>query len=149
VVIPLLSGGCDCGNITVLFESNLAPDQIGVRADQCSFCRKHGARTITDPKGRVKITGRAADDLIRYRFGRKTADYLVCGRCGVYVAAVLTEEGSSYATVNINTVESSERFTQPPVPVCYDGETETERRARRRQKWTPAVVMIEDGAPPA
>jgi hypothetical protein len=147
-VIPLLSGACHCGNITVLFESKLAPDQIGVRADQCSFCRKHGARTITDPKGRVKITVRAPDDLIRYRFGRKTADYLVCGRCGVYVAAVLTEEGSSYATVNINTVESSERFTQPPVPVCYDDETETERRARRRQKWTPAAVMIEDGAPP-
>src|SRR5262245_17765208 len=148
-VIPLLSGGCHCGSITVLFESNLAPDQIGVRADQCSFCRKHGARTITDPKGRVKITVRAADDLIRYRFGRKTADYLVCGRCGVYVAAVLTEEGSSYATVNINTVESSERFTQPPVPSATTARRRRSAERGRRQKWTPAVVMIEEGAPPA
>jgi len=61
-----------------VFESDLAPDQIGVR--------KHGARTITDPKGCMKITVRAAENLIRYRFGLKTADYLVCGRCGVYVA---------------------------------------------------------------
>jgi hypothetical protein len=144
-----LSGRCHCGDITVVFETDLAPDQIGVRADQCSFCRKHGARTITDPKGRVKITVRAADSLIRYRFGLNTADYLVCGRCGVYVAAVLTDQRSSFATVNINTFESSERFNQPPVPVSYDGETETDRRARRREKWTPAVLMIEGGAPPA
>ncbi len=143
-----VSGGCHCGNITVVFESNLAPDQIGVRVDQCSFCRKHGARTITDPKGRVKITVRAADSLIRYRFGLKTAYYLVCGRCGVYVAAVLAEHGSSYATVNTSTFESSERFTQPPVPVSYDGETEMDRRVRRREKWTPAVLMIEGGVPP-
>ena len=143
------SGRCHCGNITVVFESDLAPEQIGVRADQCSFCRKHGARTVTDPKGRVEIAVRAADDLIRYRFGLKTADYLVCGRCGVYVAAVLAEQGSWYATVNINTFESLERFTRPPVPVSYDGETDTDRRARRREKWTPAVLMTEGGAPPA
>jgi hypothetical protein len=143
-----LSGGCHCGNITVVFESDLAPDRIGVRADQCSFCRKHGARTITDPKGRVKITVRAAENLIRYRFGLKTADYLVCGRCGVYVAAVLAEQRSSYATLNSNTLESSERLIQTPVPVCYNGETETDRRARRRERWTPAVVMIEASAPP-
>jgi hypothetical protein len=142
-----LSGGCHCGNIAVVFESDLAPDQIGVRADQCSFCRKHGGRTVTDPKGRVKITVRAAGDLIRYRFGLKTADYLVCGRCGVYVAAVLAKQGSWYGTVNLNTFESSERFTQPPVPVSYDGETVTDRRARRRERWTPAVLMIEGGAP--
>ncbi len=111
--------------------------------------RLHGARTITDPNGRVTITVGAADALIRYRFGLKTADYLVCGRCGVYVAAVLAEEGSSYATVNLNTFESSERFTQPPMPVSYDGETETERRARRREKWTPAVPVIEGGVRPA
>jgi len=144
-----VSGGCHCGNITLVFESNLAPDQIGVRADQCSFCRKHGARTVTDPKGGVKITVRAADDLIRYRFGLKTADYLVCGRCGVYVAAVLAEQGSSYATVNLNAFESSERFTRPPMSVSYDGETETERRARRHEKWTPAILVIEGGVPPA
>ena len=140
-----LPGGCHCGNITVVFESEVSPEQIGVRADQCSFCRKHGARTITDRKGRVKITVRAADDLIRYRFGLKTADYLVCRRCGVYVAAVLAEPDASYATVNINTLESSERFTQLPVPVSYEGETETTRRVRRREKWTPAVLMIEGG----
>jgi len=44
-----LWGGCHCGNMTVVFESDLVPEQIGVRADQCSFCRKHGARTVTDP----------------------------------------------------------------------------------------------------
>jgi hypothetical protein len=97
----------------------------------------------------VKLSVLSDENLIRYRFGLQTADYFVCGRCGVYVAAVLAEQGSAYATVNINTCESSERFIRSPVPVSYDGETETDRRARRREKWTPAVVMIEAGAPTA
>jgi hypothetical protein len=137
-----MSGGCHCGNISVVLESELAPDQMAVRRCQCSFCGKHGVRTVTDPKGRVKITVGAADELIRYRFGLKTADYLVCGRCGVYVAAVLAEQGSSYATVNINTFESPALFTEPPALVSYDGETETDRRTRRRGTWTPAVLLI-------
>jgi hypothetical protein len=61
------------------------------------------------------------------------------------VAAVLADQDSSYATVNVNTFESPERFRKPPVPVSYDGETETDRRARRHNKWTPAVLMIEGG----
>ena len=59
------------------------------------------------------------------------------------MAAVLADQDSSYATVNVNTFESPERFSKPPVPVSYDGETD--RRARRHNKWTPVVLMIEGG----
>src|SRR2546422_3634073 len=47
-------------------------------ADTCSFCRKHGARTTSDPSGRVVITVRHPGQLLRYRFGLETADFLVC-----------------------------------------------------------------------
>jgi hypothetical protein len=37
--------------------------------------------------------------LTRYRWGLATADFLVCGRCGVYVAAVLSEGASAWAVI--------------------------------------------------
>ena len=136
-----VAGRCHCGNVELRFETSAPAETLQVRADTCSFCRRHGARTTSDPGGRVEITVHAADDLIRYRFALKTADFLVCARCGVYVAAVSTEGGSSYATVNINALEDPERFAQA-VPVTYDGETEAERRARRAARWTPAVLRV-------
>jgi len=138
-----MNGRCHCGNLELTFESTLTPEQLPVRADMCSFCRSHGARTVTDPDGSVSIIVHAPKQLSRYRFGLRTADFLVCKHCGVYVAAVLTTGGRTYATVNINVLDSADRFTQPVLPVTYDGETEAERVARRAAKWTPVVSLIE------
>src|SRR5713226_135868 len=139
-------GRCHCGNLELAFESSLSADQLPLRACSCSFCRAHGARTTSDPNGRVQITVRDSDQLIRYRFGLKTADFLVCGRCGVYVAAVLTADGSSFAVVNINTLDSADRFTQEARGVSYEGESEAERIKRRQANWTPAGVVVAEAA---
>jgi len=136
-------GQCHCGNLELAFETNLKPEQLSVRACSCSFCRSHGARSTSDPKGSVKITVHDSSQLIRYRFGLKTADFLICKRCGVYLAAVMTEGGTSYATVNISTFDFLARFKKKPVIVSYDGESEAERRARRRKNWTPVVAFSE------
>ena len=37
-------GGCHCGNLSFVFEASAGLDVIGLRADQCSFCRAHNAR---------------------------------------------------------------------------------------------------------
>jgi hypothetical protein len=89
----------------------------------------------------VTITVHDTAALVRYRFGFRTADFLVCAGCGVYVAAVMSEGSAIWGTVNANTLEPSEPFRQGAVPVSYDGETEEERRVRRRARWTPAVVI--------
>ena len=101
----MMKGRCHCGNIELTFESRVQPEKLPVRADACSFCRSHGARTVTDPDGSVSITVHAPEQMSRYRFGLRTADFLVCRQCGVYVAAVLTAEGRAYATININALE--------------------------------------------
>jgi hypothetical protein len=49
-------GGCHCGNIAVVFETELSPDAIEIRACQCSFCRKHASRAVADPAGRALIS---------------------------------------------------------------------------------------------
>jgi hypothetical protein len=136
-----LHGRCHCGSVELTFEASVPAAELELRADQCSFCRRHGARTTSDPRGRVTIRIRGGTDPIRYRFGHRTADFLVCARCGIYVAAVMREEGGAWATVNVNTLEPSEAFAREAVPVSYEGETEAERRARRRARWTPAVVV--------
>src|SRR2546422_3499160 len=88
-----LTGRCHCGNLELSLETSVRPEELSLRADTCSFCRRHGARTTSDPSGRVVITVHHPDELLRYRFGLETADFLVCTRCGIYVAAVM-EEGS-------------------------------------------------------
>lgn len=84
-------GGCHCGAIKISYESALAPEETEVRACLCSFCRKHGSRAVSDPQGKITLTIHEAEAVQRYRFGLGTADYFLCGRCGVYVAAVLAE----------------------------------------------------------
>ncbi len=51
-----LTGRCHCGNLELALETSVRPEELSLRADTCSFCRKHGARTTSDPGGRVMIT---------------------------------------------------------------------------------------------
>ena len=134
-------GGCHCGNVELTFATDQSPDSLAVRACQCSFCTRHGARTATDRKGRLEIKVRDASELNRYQFGLRTSEFLVCKRCGVYLAAMLTTpEGKCYATVNVNALEDRSRFTKAPVPVDYEGENAERRIARRKENWTPALI---------
>ena len=138
--IRSLAGHCHCQNVLVTFETTKPLEQLAIRACTCSFCTQHGARHATDPEGLVQITVRDPSKLNRYRFALKTSDFLVCRECGVYLGAIYTEGDKSYATVNVNNFEQLEAFSKQPEPVSYDHETEIERRARRKAKWTPARV---------
>ena len=102
---------------------------------------------MADPDGRARIAVRDPAKLNRYRFGLRTADFLVCRECGVYVGAVFTDggDGTAYAVVNVNAFDAPGAFPQAPAVVDYAGEGEAERRARRRAKWTPLVQGAGDG----
>ena len=132
-------GGCHCGNLSYVFEASAGLDVLGLRADQCSFCTAHRARTTSDPKGAMRITVRDPALLSRYRFGLKTADFLVCSHCGHYIGALMEDGGQSWFTVNANTFRSPPPDHVPVAPVDYDAEDVPARIARRKQKWTPVV----------
>jgi hypothetical protein len=134
------AGRCHCGNLEVEFTTKLSINELPLQADQCSFCIKHGARTATDPKGSMRIIVRDSRLLLRYRFGLTTADFLVCKRCGIYVAAILTAGPSSFATLNVNALDRAEEFVQETRAVSYDSETASQRKERRRRSWTPALI---------
>ena len=78
--------------------------------------------------------------ILRYQFGLKTADFLVCEKCGVYMAAVISTGNSSYATLNINVLDRAAEFTRAALPVSYESESASERIDRRMRNWTPAEI---------
>jgi hypothetical protein len=138
----VLHGNCHCGNIEVVFKTSLRPDQLPLRACACSYCRRQGAHTTSDPNGHASITVREPEQLSRYQFGLKTHEFLVCRRCGVYVAAVSEIEGRCYATINANTLEDRETLTGSVQVMQYGDENAAGRIARRKVNWTPALVQI-------
>ena len=141
----MFNGSCHCGNIAFVFETEKTPDQLGVRACDCSFCTRHGGRTTTDPQGSVRFTVRDGARLNRYRFGLRTADFLVCAECGVYVGVVMPDGDRSYVTLNVNAFDERDAFPEDATSVNYDDETKEGRMQRRRANWTPVADFVEDG----
>ena len=131
-------GGCHCGDLRYALETSLAVAALPLRACQCSFCRRHGALSTSDPAGRVRFEWRA--EPVRYRFGLKTADFLLCARCGNYVGATIVEGARSWAILNANTLDDVAQLTQAATPMNYDGEDVAQRAARRQARWTPVVA---------
>jgi hypothetical protein len=134
-----LVGRCHCNQITLEYATAVAPEELKLRADQCSFCRRHRARTISDPAGSLRIVLTNSEAVSYYQFGLKTAEFLICQRCGVYAGAIQREEGRIFGVVNVNTFETP--LTQEATPVDYDSESVDERRQRRRAVWTPTTLV--------
>jgi hypothetical protein len=136
--MAIYKGGCHCGGVSVEFETPTDPSDIELRLCQCSFCRSHGSISASDPKGRIRYVENRPGAMKRYQFGLRSADYILCGDCGVYLGAMMTDEGSAgYATTNIRAYADRDRFTRQPQPIVYEQEALEARRARRRQRWTP------------
>lgn len=141
---PLKSfeGVCHCGALEFTYETHLAPKNWPVRACQCTFCRGHGAQMTSDPEGAVRFRYVQPDRLRRYRFALRTADFLVCRECGMYVGAVMMTGAGAVATVNTNLLRERPRGLSAPRAVNYRNESLEERRSRRREIWTPVYGPV-------
>jgi hypothetical protein len=137
--MPRFTGQCHCGALQFTFTTAKTPAELPLRACACSFCRRHGTRTTSDPQGSVRFTLRDPAALCRYEFGLRTAAYLICRTCGTYIAAVAPGENGDHALVNVNCFDDQSGFDREPVVMNYDGEAEVARRQRRKDGWTPAV----------
>lgn len=135
-------GGCHCGGLGFTFQTALPVARWNVRACQCQFCRAHAALTTSDPDGRLRFHARDRELLVRYRFGLKTADFLLCKRCGVYVGAQINTAHGAFGIINIPAM------TPVPdgLPVAalgdYSSESSGERVARREKRWTPLDEVV-------
>jgi hypothetical protein len=134
-----LSGHCHCNQMTLELATAIAPEKLALRACQCSFCRRHGARTTSDPAGALRIVLKNCEAVSYYQFGPQTAEFLVCQRCGSYVAALVRDGDRVYATVNANTFDTP--ILQAAEPMDFDNESAEQRLERRRSSWTPAFIV--------
>jgi len=130
-------GGCHCGNLRWTLRTRLNVPDLAARACQCGFCRKHGAVGTSDPRGQMSFGVSDRTTIIRYRFATKTAEFLICGRCGIYVGAQMKEQGGTYAIANLCALDVYADFTFKPEPMDYSAEDSTARRLRRSNRWTP------------
>jgi hypothetical protein len=83
-----------------------------------------------------------ADLLERYRFGLKTADFLLCKRCGVYVGAQIETAHGAFGIINTLTLTPVPDGLRVPAPAEYGSESSDERIRRREQKWTPLEKAV-------
>ncbi|MEA2774261.1 MAG: hypothetical protein QOD93_7223 [Acetobacteraceae bacterium] len=133
-------GGCHCGNVRLTLRLSQPPDQTRLRACSCSFCRAHATRTTSDAAGAAEIWAEDWDLVMRYRFGSRTAEYLICSRCGVYIGAVCATALGTRAVINTNSLADWALFTETPAQVDHDEEATEERMARRSASWTPTIL---------
>jgi hypothetical protein len=134
-------GGCHCGNLSYVFDASAPLGSLGLRADQCSFCRAHAARNTSDPNGTIRIAVHDGAKLSRYRFGLMTADFLVCRECGIYIGALMEDGGRMWFTVNVNSFRDRPGDDVASVPHDFDGEDIAGRVARRKERWTPVTDL--------
>jgi hypothetical protein len=135
-------GGCHCANIRVHLRLTKPPEETPIRACTCSFCRSHNPRMMSDPEGRLEVQ---ADDwslVERYQFGTRTCDFLICRRCGVFIAAVAEMTEGARAVVNVNCLHDRARFIAAPTMHEFQGETIDSRLSRRAANWMPAILAL-------
>ena len=137
-----LEGGCHCGRLRVAFTTAKALTELSLRACQCTFCRRHGGLTTSDPAGEVVLTVSELPPGGWYRFGTGLTEFWVCPRCGVYVGGYVEADGQGRAVVNIRALDARADFTQAPAAMDYSRETREERLARRMRVWSPARVVL-------
>ncbi len=135
-------GGCHCGALGVSYRTDLDPMYWSLRHDGCSFCRRHGVVGTSDPAGELSVKIADPSQVRYYRFAHRTADFLICGKCGVFVAAVTDTEHGKRAVLNARVLDGVSLNWASVADVRFDDESPTQRAERRSLHWTPVVIDL-------
>lgn len=114
----------------VELELTRSPDTYHPRACDCDFCRKHAAGWISDRDGRVRIHSARDNRGVTYRQGSGQVELLLCGNCGVLVAALYRHGEQLFAAVNAKAIDGGTGFAseQPVSP-------KTLSAGQKAQRW--------------
>lgn len=134
-------GQCFCGAIGFTYTSDVPPPDWPIRACQCRFCRAHDALSTSDTGGTLAFETAEPRYLQRYRFAMKTADFLLCRNCGVYIGAVITTPAGRWGIINTHALDPVPDNIADVQPISYDKEDSSGRIARREERWTPVSAV--------
>jgi hypothetical protein len=136
MVDVVYKGSCHCGAIGFGYLTAHHPGSWSVRACQCAFCRAHQVLSTSDPEARIEFTAVSPALLSKYRFAQRTADFLVCRQCGVYVGAMIETSRGRFGIINVNALNPVPAEIAAPVPMEYGAESPEQRIARRERRWS-------------
>jgi hypothetical protein len=131
---------CHCGALSASYRTTIATSSWPMRLCQCAFCRAHGATSTSDPAGELTFAAAESALLQRYQFGTRSADFLICRACGVFMGAVMTIDSRRWGVLNVRTVQPIPLDLPPAQAMSYDGEASSSRAERRTQRWTPLTA---------
>lgn len=142
----LLRGGCHCGLVTFELAWPGDPASMPARRCGCTFCRKHGGVWTSHPDARLEARVPRSGQVSRYTFGTGTAEFVVCGRCGVVPLVTCAIDGRLHAVVNVHTLDDVDVSRLAIAPATFEGEGVGDRLARRQRHWIADVRMEEGDA---
>ncbi|QQR79251.1 MAG: GFA family protein [Candidatus Moraniibacteriota bacterium] len=90
-------GKCHCGKVAFEVETDLA----SVLECNCSHCSMKGMLLAFVPGAQFRLLS-GVDDLVEYRFNKKTLQHLFCRFCGVQPIAKGKDPTTGAETVAIN-----------------------------------------------
>ena len=132
-------GQCFCGSIGYEYQTAIAASEWSIRACQCAFCRAHNALSTSDPAGTLRFHAANPDNLQRYRFAMRTADFLLCRECGVYIGAAIETDLGRFGIINTHSLKVTPADIAAVKPITYDSEDKHGRVGRREVRWTPVT----------
>ena len=135
-------GSCHCGAIGFSYRTSISPEHWSIRACQCSFCRAHDTLSTSDPAGSLEFTASDPDLLNRYRFGLRTADFLLCRECGIYIGALIETGKGRFGIISMHALVEAPENLAATEPISYDSEDIAERVSRREERWTPVKTNL-------
>lgn len=139
-----VTAACHCGNIRLDIQWPGPVADIKVRNCGCTFCQKHGGAWTSHPDASLDIAVRDPSLLNRYRFGTKTADFLLCRNCGVVPVVVSEIDDQLYAVVNVNAFTHVDTDSLERSATDFDGEETGSRLARRKKNWIGRVTITDN-----
>jgi hypothetical protein len=133
-----LRGSCHCGDLRYVLDWPGEPASIPARACTCGFCTRHGAVWTAHAEARLAIEAAEPSAISRYAFETKTAEFWICTRCGVVPVCTSCIDGRDHAVVNANTLDDATIRIDRAL-LTFDGEDETQRLQRRKERWIGSV----------
>ena len=91
----------------------------------------------SDPAGSLEFRATDAGLVRRYRFGVRSANFLICRECRLFVGVQMESDEDRYGVLNVLALRPLLSGLPVAGPMDYGAETGVVRRLRHESNWTP------------
>lgn len=137
----LISGQCQCGNLSFILEWLAEPTEIPARACGCSFCTTHRGVWTSSPSAKLKVHIKNPELVDRHTFATGTAEFHICRQCADVPLVTSLIDGRLFAVVNVHALQAVSPGLFKHSHANFEGESLDAKIERRRLAWIADVSM--------